>query len=242
MDTDLFFGLHIDPLSLGGKTIVVLLAALLGGLIGFERQWRGYAAGLRTHMLVCVGATVMTLTSVEIGMGVRGGMRGDPAHLAAQIVSGIGFLGAGAILREGNTVHGLTTAASIWTTAGIGIALGASPHLGELALIATLVVLVTLSLLGWMERSMKWRQQIRALEVEVQEAGENAAQVLTLLQEQGLTVYGVESQSGSAALTKPAMQPTRQMRLRVQLPENFDRTRFNARLLAEPTILSFHLD
>src|SRR5579871_1419487 len=181
MDTDLFFGLHIDPLSLGGKTIVVLLAALLGGLIGFERQWRGYAAGLRTHMLVCVGATVMTLTSVEIGMGVRGGMRGDPAHLAAQIVSGIGFLGAGAILRDGMTVRGLTTAASVWVIAGIGIALGASPHLGELAVVATLIVLGTLTILHRLEETFKLNNFIQDLEVEVREADHGPARVLELL-------------------------------------------------------------
>src|SRR5579871_6132611 len=196
MDTDLFFGLHIDPLSLGGKTIVVLLAALLGGLIGFERQWRGYAAGLRTHMLVCVGATVMTLTSVEIGMGVRGGMRGDPAHLAAQIVSGIGFLGAGAILREGATVHGLTTAASVWTTAGIGIALGANPHLGELGVVATLVVLLTLTVLHRLEDLLKLKQSNCILDVEVREEGHGPARVLELLCDAGFVVYGVQSSPG----------------------------------------------
>ena len=242
MDTNVFFGMHIDPLSLQGKAMVVLLAALLGGLIGFERQWRGYAAGLRTHILVCVGATVMTLASVEIGLGVRGGMRGDPGHIAAQIVSGIGFLGAGAILREGNNVHGLTTAASIWTTAGIGIALGASPRLGELALVATLVVLATLSLLGWLEVSLKARQMIHTLEVEVREADSNAAHVLELLGQIGLTVFGVRSQGGDSALNKSALEPTRQMRIRVRLPDNFDRTRLNTLLLEEPAILSFHMD
>ena len=94
LSVNLFFGHAIDPLSLAGKVLAVLLAVLLGGLIGAERELHGSPAGMRTHILVCVGATVMTLTSVEIGLGVRGGMRGNPAHLAAQIVSGIGFLGA----------------------------------------------------------------------------------------------------------------------------------------------------
>lgn len=126
MGTDWFFGMHVDPASIGGKGSALLLAVLLGGVIGLEREWRGNAAGMRTHILVCVGATAITLTSVEIGMGVRGGMRGDPGHIAAQNGSGIGFLGAGAILRKGATIRGLTTAASIWATAGIGIALGAT--------------------------------------------------------------------------------------------------------------------
>ena len=91
METNLFFGYLIDPLSWNGKMMVLLLSVLLGGLIGLERQLHGNAAGLRTHIMVCVGATVITLTSVEIGLGVRGGMRGDPGHIAAQIVSGVGF-------------------------------------------------------------------------------------------------------------------------------------------------------
>ena len=176
--------------------LAVLLAVLLGGLIGAERELHGSPAGMRTHILVCVGATVMTLTSVEIGLGVRGGMRGDPAHLAAQIVSGIGFLGAGAILREGASVRGLTTAASVWTTAGIGITIGASPRLGELAVLATLVVLVTLSVLTRLEQTLKLRQGICSLAVEVQEKDNGPVRVLELLSRQGVVVYGVTSESG----------------------------------------------
>src|SRR5262249_3335072 len=108
-----FFGWHIDPLSLGGKAMALLLAVLLGGLIGLERGGRGQAAGMRTHILVCVGSTLIALTSVEVGLGASsGGRPGDPGRIAAQIVSGIGFLGAGAIIREGFSVRGLTTAAS----------------------------------------------------------------------------------------------------------------------------------
>src|SRR5690349_2341633 len=117
--------MRIDRFSLWGQAFALLLAVLLGGAIGLERELRGQAAGLRTHVLVCVGATLITLTSVEIGMDKSGTFHGDPARLAAQIVSGIGFLGAGAILREGLSIRGLTTSASIWTTAGIGIAIGA---------------------------------------------------------------------------------------------------------------------
>src|SRR5262249_58548346 len=90
-----FFGLLIDPTSLGGKTMVLLLAVLLGGLIGLEREWRGQAAGLRTHILVCVGATLMTLTSVEIGNGGTGTARRGPGRMEAQNAGSDRFLGAG---------------------------------------------------------------------------------------------------------------------------------------------------
>src|SRR4051794_36611537 len=108
MDPTRFFGHHIDSLSLGGRAFAMVLALILTGVIGFERECRGQAAGLRTHILVGIGSALITITSVEIGTGMAGG-KGDPARLAAQIVSGIGFLGAGAILRDGVTIHGLTT-------------------------------------------------------------------------------------------------------------------------------------
>lgn len=236
-----FFGLHIDPLELWGKALVVLLAVLLGGLIGAEREIHGSPAGMRTHILVCVGATLMTLTSVEIGLGVRGGMRGDPGHIAAQIVSGIGFLGAGAILREGATIRGLTTAASVWTTAGIGIALGASPKLGELAVIVTLVVLLTLTVLTKLEALLKLRQPFRMLNVEVEEKNHGAIHVLECLQQHDITVYGVTSSPGPASID-PNTSGTRLMHLRIELPSKFDRHAFNKALLEETGVISFHLE
>ena len=242
MGTDWFFGLHIDPLSIGGKGLALLLAVIFGGLIGAEREWRGNPAGMRTHILVSVGATVITLASVEIGLGVRGGMRGDPGHIAAQIVSGVGFLGAGAIVREGVNIRGLTSAASIWVTAGIGIALGASPHLGELAVLATLIVLVTLTLLTQAETWFKLRQAISMLDVEVQEDDRGPARVLDVLCSHGITVYGIQSQAGQGSLDKGISGATRQMRMRVKLPRAFDRKNFNTLLMEEKGVLSFQLE
>jgi len=242
VDTNLFFGHFIDPYSLGGKSLVLLLAALCGGLIGLQREWSGNAAGMRTHILVCIGSTTITLASVEIGLGVQGGLRGDPGHIAAQIVSGIGFLGAGAILREGLTVRGLTTAASIWATAGIGIALGASPHLGELGVLSAAIVLCTLTVLERLEDALKLKQAIHILNVEVQEKERGPARVLDLLSSQGFIVVGVQSQAGQESLNKDIPGVTRQMRLRVQLPRNFDRNDLNARLMAETGVVSFHLE
>ena len=96
------------------------LALILGGAIGIERDIHGRAAGLRTHMLVSVGAALFTLVSISLAKGC--GQTGDPARIAAQVVSGIGFLGAGTILKSGFTVRGLTTAACMWLVAAIGMA------------------------------------------------------------------------------------------------------------------------
>lgn len=99
------------------------MAALLGGLIGLEREMHSKPAGLRTYMVVCLGACLITLVSIYFWH--QEPRTSDPSRVAAQIVSGIGFLGAGAILRYGMSVRGLTTAASLWTSAGIGMAVGA---------------------------------------------------------------------------------------------------------------------
>ncbi len=242
MPAHLFFGYMINPASLGGQTAVLLLSALLGGLIGLERQWHGTPAGLRTHMLVCIGSTVITLTSVAIDTEVAGGLRGDPARLAAQIVSGIGFLGAGAILRSGTNVHGLTTAASIWATAGIGIALGVSPHLGQLAVIATLIVLATLFLLARVETLLHLKQNFHTLDLEIRKKEGGRAWLLDLLQAQGVIVYGTRSDTVPASQDISGTTASQQMHLQVSLPNRFHRQEFNKRLLQEDDILAFHLD
>ena len=98
----------------------LLLACILGGLIGYEREARHKSAGLRTNILVCLGSCLVMMISVDIGDG--SGV--DSARIAAQVVSGIGFLGAGAIRKEGLSVTGLTTAACLWVVAGVGLAVG----------------------------------------------------------------------------------------------------------------------
>ena len=112
------------------------LAAIRGGLIGLEREYRGYPAGVRTMALVCMGSALFADTSGFFG--------GDGARVTAQIVSGIGFLGAGLIFREGDTVKGVTTAATIWTVAAVGIAVGAQAYI--VASFASLFSIILLEL------------------------------------------------------------------------------------------------
>jgi putative Mg2+ transporter-C (MgtC) family protein len=123
--------------------IKVLLAILLGGLIGGEREARDKSAGFRTIILICLGANLFTILSYNITNG------NDAARIAANIVTGIGFLGAGAILREGNQVTGLTTAATIWLAASVGMAVGAGEYL--LSAIVTLTAMVVLWLFPKLE-------------------------------------------------------------------------------------------
>lgn len=127
----------------------LLLAAALGGALGIERELRQKSAGLRTNMLIAVGSALFTLTSIEMAEG-RGA---DPTRIAAQIVTGIGFLGAGAIMRTGSGVQGLTTAATVWVNAALGVAVGAGEY--HLALIATGVTLTVLLVLVPIERFLE---------------------------------------------------------------------------------------
>ena len=100
----------------------LLMSGVLGGLIGYEREYQHKSAGLRTHILVCVGSCLIMILSIKLYTAVQGLTNADPARLAAQVVSGIGFLGAGSILKEGPNVRGLTTAASMWVVSGVGLA------------------------------------------------------------------------------------------------------------------------
>lgn len=123
----------------------LVVSVILGGIIGYERQHRGKTAGLRTHILVCLGSCLVATLSMNLYAGVEGRTNADPARLAAQVVSGIGFLGAGAIMKEGPTIKGLTTAASLWVVASVGLAAGVGAMVGATA--TTVLVVLALEVL-----------------------------------------------------------------------------------------------
>ena len=129
------------PLSDAELIQRLLLAALLGGLLGFERELRQKSAGLRTNILIAIGSALFTLMSYELADAAGA----DPSRVAAQIVTGIGFLGAGAIMRTDSGIYGLTTAATIWVNAAVGVAAGGGEY--HLAFIATGITLGVLLLL-----------------------------------------------------------------------------------------------
>jgi len=137
----------------------VIIGGLLGGIIGFEREKRAKEAGFRTHFLVALGSALITVISAYGFDKVADQIpiaRYDPARLAAQIVSGIGFIGAGLIIFQKNVIHGLTTAAGLWVTAALGIACGVG-HYG-LAAVATVMVLIALELALWVDQKLNKRQ------------------------------------------------------------------------------------
>ena len=134
-------------LGVGELILRIGLAVIMGAAIGFEREWNGRPAGLRTHILVSTGSCLVMLVSMYGFEGL--GVASDPARLAAQVVSGIGFLGAGAIIRDKGGVTGITTASTIWLVGMIGLACGNGYYIGAAA--ATVISLLTLTLLRWLE-------------------------------------------------------------------------------------------
>lgn len=134
----------------------ILIAGGLAGIIGWEREKNMHPAGLRTHILVCVGATLVMLISIYgfAPFMTEPIVRFDPSRISAQVISGIGFLGAGTIIRQGPTVSGLTTAASLWVVAAIGLAVGAGYEFA--AIFSTVVVFVCLNLMNrWEEKLIR---------------------------------------------------------------------------------------
>ena len=155
----------VDGWLLAGATLRLILAAVLGGAIGLEREVHDKPAGFRTHVLVCVGAALVMLVSTSFVS--------DSARIAAQVVSGIGFLGAGTIIRRGDVTVGLTTAASLWAAAGVGLAAGHPSALMELlAIIATGLVLLTLVVFPRLEVRLLRRPRVRVINVTANLAGE----------------------------------------------------------------------
>jgi putative Mg2+ transporter-C (MgtC) family protein len=171
----------------------LFVAAALGGAVGAERELRERQAGLRTHLVVCVGAALFTLVSAYGFQDVVSQSRVvvDPTRIAAQIVTGIGFLGAGAIIRQGLSVRGLTTAATLWLVAAIGMATGAGYWAG--ALIATAGALITLGPLRVVAYRIvtRFRPALDRLLVEIP-AGGSAAPVIEAIERHGGRVVSLE--------------------------------------------------
>jgi len=175
----------------------ILLAAALGGMIGWERERHGRAAGLRTHLLLCMGCALVMLVSLYLPTLFMqytsdSVVRADPGRLAGHVLSGLGFLGAGAIIALGRRVRGLTTAACVWVTAAIGLALGCG-----YVFVATwtfLVVMFALHTLGRWERRMPAKDRYVQLDLHFGRPGNRIEQIMGLLAKHGYEVldYTIE--------------------------------------------------
>lgn len=157
--------------------IRLISAFLLGGLVGLERELHGRAAGLKTHILVCLGSALIMLTSMHIFYLYPA--RVDPTRIAAGLITGIGFLGAGTILRFRASVRGLTTAASLWAVAGIGLAVGSGFYLGSY--IATALVLFVLFFMTKIERILVRKDWYKVIAVETKGDAQQLKEIRAIL-------------------------------------------------------------
>lgn len=144
----------------------LMLAIILGGLVGYERQFKNRPAGLRTHILVCIGATLVQIISIDF-YKLNNIYNADPMRLGAQVISGIGFLGAGTILKEGINVKGLTTAASLWVVACIGISIGSGLYFESFA--ATIFIYFCLKWIKDVEKRLVQGKRYLTLKVLVKD-------------------------------------------------------------------------
>ena len=172
-------------------SLKIVVSALLAGAVGAEREWTGKWAGLRTHMLIAVGATLLTHISTRAS---DTGGAWDNGRIASQIVTGVGFIGAGTILQSRGAVHGLTTAAGLWVAAAVGIAIGAGDYVaGSVTAMALLVILTALRPL---EQHLL-RSHIRTVVVQLEE-GQRVTEVMSVIEELALETEGIEVSRSSA--------------------------------------------
>ena len=188
MNTLAVFLPHISLEDLLSKTMVRLtLAAVLGGIIGLEREFKRKPAGLRTNMFICFGSAMFTILSTELAgaFGV-----GDHTRIAAQIIPGIGFIGAGSILHDKGGVSGVTTAATIFVVASIGMAIGGGLYL--LAIFATMLIYLALHTLGILERRLNLKPlMMNYIIVSEKTADDLVAEVNSILEDQGKDMQGM---------------------------------------------------
>ncbi|MGC8782984.1 MAG: MgtC/SapB family protein [Armatimonadota bacterium] len=192
--------------SLRDTLVQLLLASVLGAVVGFERELHGRPAGLRTHILLSLGAALFGIVSRGISEP-----NVDPTRIAAQVVTGIGFIGAGTIIHLGGTVRGLTTAASIWTTAAIGLAIGLDRRYWATAIITTALVLLTLALVHLLENFLRIKRCVKDVELVVHEGTDVMNAVLGALSALRVDVQSIRN--------LPSLQPgTRRFDLSLELP------------------------
>jgi putative Mg2+ transporter-C (MgtC) family protein len=182
------------PLSEIDMLIRLGLGFLAGAIIGFERSSRHQVAGLRTHILIAVGATLLMLLSIWLPQEFNSLKNGDPGRMAAQVVSGIGFLGAGAILRLGNNVRGLTTAASLWLIAAVGLAIGAGMFIAAAG--AEALSLITLFILDILEKRLFPSERNKILELQYKHSSPDTGETLEILKSFGIRTQSMDVNQG----------------------------------------------
>lgn len=189
----------------------LVLACILGGVIGYEREKTNRPAGFRTHILVCVGSALIMCTSEYMFSIYAGKTNLDPTRLGAQVISGIGFLGAGTIIREGYNVRGLTTAASLWAVSCVGLAVGGGFYTGAIA--AAALIYITLILLKRFEDHLARKNRYREIIVRSSNLPGQIGIISNIFFKYGIKISNIEFMSDEDSSIA-------QLKFTVRLPAN----------------------
>ena len=213
-------------------TARLVLAAIAGAVVGTERELRRQTAGLRTHILICVGACLLMILSIWLPATVAS-EKGDPARIAAQVVSGIGFLGAGAFVKIGNDVKGMTTASSLWVIAAIGLTIGAG--LWMPAMIALALAFFALSTLEPIERRLFPAERFKYIQVWFDENSADREAVMKVIKSHGVRISSVDaSQDVAASVTR--------LNVLGKIPVNLDIERFFREIRTTGKVLKIKIE
>jgi putative Mg2+ transporter-C (MgtC) family protein len=198
----------MDPLSPYTAAVRLGLSLLLGAAVGLNREYKRKPAGIRTHVLISVGSTLFMLVSIYVPI-LSGG--GDLTRIAAQVVSGVGFLGAGVIMRQGLNVKGLNTAASIWIVAAIGLAVGAGMYV--VSVLTTAAALFTLVILDWVEKRFFSGDRQKVLLLSLKSTRFDIDDVNAILSAHGIEASDVD-------LVRSIQKKETQVRMLIGIPRN----------------------
>jgi putative Mg2+ transporter-C (MgtC) family protein len=207
------------------------LAGLLGGLVGLEREMHSQPAGLRTHMIVSLGACLIMLVSIH--MSKLSPEKSDPARIAAQVVAGVGFLGAGAIMRSGLSVRGLTTAACLWTVAAIGLAVGCGYW--RAAVVATVLTLVATVVFQKFERKLSKGKMVRRFVVHAKDSSTLVSKLEEVMARSGVGVREVD-------LQRDLVEKKLQVSITALCAEDSDMDKLSRALSALPDVEKVEID
>jgi len=214
-------------MTLWDMVLRLIISLVLASLIGMERETHGRPAGLRTHVLVCMGATLFTICSYIIA-----GPHNDPGRIAAQIVTGVGFLGAGTIIHQGSVVRGLTTAASIWAVAAIGLAVGIGGQMMWVATIASAMVFGTLYLMGRVDKYLVAAHDERRITITANRGPEGLCDILRIIASHHTKLRSVDSREGDE-------EDVQILRLRLIAGRDFDETALAGDLASSKSVISY---
>lgn len=173
-------------ISFESAAVKLIFSMIAGGVVGLNRERHKQPAGFRTHILICVGATLLMIVSIYIPQEYFNFKNGDPGRIAAQVVSGIGFLGAGAIIRLGSNIRGLTTAASIWLISGVGLCIGAGLYL--IASLTVVISLFTLIVLDKIENRVFPQIHIKSFEIKFSHENVPENELASILKKAGIEI------------------------------------------------------